>query len=47
MEANNKAMLEDIGYNTDLYISYIANQENNTDQRSAVVSVKVSKVYDA
>ena len=49
LEANNKAMLEDVGCNTDLYI---ANWEDNTqtwtlDQRSAVMSVKVSKAYDA
>ena len=48
LEANNKAILEDIGYNADLYI---ANQEDNAqsqtlDQRGAVVSIKVSKVYD-
>ena len=48
-EANNKAILEDIGCNADLYI---ANQEDNTqiqtfDQCSAELSVKVSKLYDA
>ena len=49
LEANNKAALEDVGYNADLYI---ANQEDNTqsyalDQRSALVNVKASKLYDA
>ena len=54
LEANNKAILEDIGCNADLCIAN-ANQEDNTqiqmfDQRSAEelsVKVKVSKVYDA
>ena len=56
---HNKAMLDyikddlaqrrDVGCNADLYID---NQEDNTqtqtlDQRSAELSVKVSKAYDA
>ena len=44
--ANDRAILEDIGCNADLYI---ANQEDNTqiqtlDQRSADLSVKLSRL---